>query len=154
MKYIYLLLTSILTFACSAGNSNYPSDFTAAYTTQNPLMKYELAISLKGNELSLAYMNEQNNTSGNGVYTVKDSEVNDIYKYFKSIGIVSMKAPEGEKMLDSPPETLEAAYDDKVNAISFGGLKNPPDNLVKVKNMIIDLASKYNKSFKKDMGME
>jgi hypothetical protein len=154
MKYIYLLLTSILAFACSAGNSNYPSDFTAAYATQSPLMVYELAISINGNELSLAYKNGQNNKSGNGVYTVKDPEVTEIYKYFKSINIVSMKTPEGEKMLDAPQETLKAAYDDKVNAIYFGGLKNPPDNLVKAKNMLIDLASKYNKSFKKDLGME
>ena len=117
-------------------------------------MDYELLINLNGNELKLTYQNGQNKTSGNGIYTIKDREANEIYKYLKSINFVSMKDPEGERMLDAAQQYIKGGYDDKSNGINFGGVKNPPDNIVKAKNMIVELASKYNKSFNKDMGIE
>ncbi len=104
--------------------------------------------------MNLSYKNEQNNTSGNGVYAVKKSESYEIYKYFKSINFSTMNPLQGDKILDAPQQNIKAIYDDKSNSIDFGTVKDLPENIIRAKKMIIDLASKYNQGFKKDLGLE
>jgi hypothetical protein len=154
MKLIIYTTFCFFLISCNSSKYDYPSDFSANYILKSELMRYELTINISGDVLTLNYKNEQDKRSGNGVYTIKDIEINNLYKYSKSISILTMKAPENERLLDAPQQSLKVTYGNQSNNIDFGSVKNPPENIVKLKAMIIDLAAIYNKSFKHDLGLD
>lgn len=153
MRYILFILIAFFA-CCNSSKVNNPSDFSSSYFSKSGLMNYELKIEVAEGNLKLNYRNGQNQKSGNAVYTLKDEEITELYKYLDKIGFLSMKSPEPEKILDAPQQTIEATYNSKSNKIDFGSVKTPPETMVTYKKMLFDLADKYNKTWKKDMGLE
>lgn len=152
IKYINFLV--FVFFAACTASSDIPSDFSLTFTSKSELMKWEVNISLNNESLKIVYKNSQNNSSGNWVYTVKQSDAEKIYKYMKSSGFIKTKVTVGEKVLDAPSQNLTGVYNAKSNSIDFGNIKEPPENLRNLKQMLFELSDKYNNNWRKESGME
>jgi hypothetical protein len=148
-KIIFLLLAVM--FGCSAV-SNIPSDFKASYISKSELTKWSLSIQIDEDVLKLSYLN--NGVVGSGSYSLTIEEERSIYEYMKSSGFLTMSQPEGEKITDMPSQQLSGTYSGKSNTIEFGTVKEPTVKLTTLKQMLIDLAGKHNKDFKKVMNFE
>ena len=153
MKYFNIYLIVALLYGCSS-SSDIPSDFSLVYKSENALMDWRLNITLNSESLILEYKNKQDNISGNNVYNITEREALKIYKYMKSSGFLNMKPPEGEKIVDMPTQNLSGKYGGKSNYIEFGTVKELPESLSTLKQMLFDLASRYNNSWEKDVGLE
>lgn len=149
----FLFIILFILFGCS-GSSQIPSDFSLSYSTKSELMKWEVNLSLSNESLKIDFKNSQGNTSGNSLYTIKDFEAEKIYKFMKSSGFIKTNITEGEKVLDAPTQNLTGVYSGKRNSVDFGNIKEPPDNISKLKQMLFELADKYNSNWRKDSGME
>jgi hypothetical protein len=151
MKKNILFLLMAVMFGCSAV-SNIPSDFKASYISKSELTKWSMSIQVDSDEMKLSYLN--NGVVGNGTYSLTNEETGKLYDYMKSSGFLSMSQPQGEKITDMPTQKLSGTYNSKSNSIEFGTVKEPPVALTTLKQMLIDLAGKHNKDFKKVMGYE
>jgi len=54
-----------------------------------------------------------------------------------------MKSPAPGVTLDASSVNVSAAYSGKSNEIDIGNMKEPDQNIVKLKNLILGLATKY-----------
>jgi len=150
-KFIFLVFAIIL--GCSS-SSDIPSDFSLSYSSRNALMNWEIKITIESKSLKLDYKNQQNGTSGNGVYDITESEAKTLYNYMKSSSFLSMSQPDGEKILDAPTQNITGKYGGKSNSIEFGTVKIPSETITTLKQILFDLSSKYNSKWKKDMNFE
>lgn len=155
MKYIYFMVLSMILFCCSTGSpTSYPSDFSVKYYMKNGLMKTDLTVEINGDKLKVRYENGQKNIKKNTDYNISEKEISEIYKYMKSTGFSTMLSPESEKIVDAPIQNITGIYDNKTNMINFGSVKSPPENITKLKKMLLELADKYDKSWRIDTDMQ
>ena len=153
---IFLSLSILwLLASCSSSKTNgVPKNFDVSYYSKSSLMQYELKIEINRKNLSLNYKNESKGLSGNYSYTIEDSESENLYNYLKSNNINSLKMPPSDKLLDAPIQTIKVSYNNKSNIIDFGTIKDPPEKIINLKNMLFELTSKYNKNWKKDLDFQ
>ena len=146
---LYIVLAVI--FGCSAAG-NIPSDFKVSYISKSELTKSNMSVQIDDDVLKLSYLN--NGVVGSGTYSLSNDEIIKLYDYMRASGFLSMVQPQGEQIVDMPQQQLSGKYSGKKNTIEFGTVKEPSATLTTLKQMLVDLAGKYNKSFKKVMGFE
>ncbi len=152
--FLSLSILWLLSSCSSSGTGGLSKDFDVSYYSKSSLMKYELKIEINRRSLILNYKNESKGLSENFSYNIEESESENLYNYLKSNNINSLKAPPPDRLLDAPVQLIKVKYNNKSNSINFGTVKDPPVKIINLKNTLFELASKYNKNWKKDLDLQ
>jgi len=140
---IIFFLTLLVIAGCNSAKNDLPSDFEVKYSMKNGLFRTQGSIEINQGTLYLSYVDSQKNLNLNESYTLTAGDAASIYKYMNSIDFINMKAPESGTTPDAPYMVINGAYSGKTNEISFGAAKVQPDELLKLKQKLFELSSKY-----------
>lgn len=152
--FLYLFILCLLASCSPSKTTGLSKNFDLSYYSKSSLIQYELKIEVNRKKLSLNYKNKRKGLSSNYSYDIEDSESENLYKYLKSNNMNSFKAPASDRLLDVPVQTIKVNYDNKSNTIDYGTVKDPPIEIINLKNMLFELTSKYNKNWKKDLDLQ
>ena len=147
------LIVFLCVLACSSSGVQRSSPtLLLRYSVKNALHNSETRIELVDDSLSVYH---KPGLPGDGVderFAIDTSERNRVSRLLRDIRFHDIPQPRQERMLDAPDESLTAVYDGRSSTISLGAVPHLPEEIVRLRTMLLDLATTHSARLKSALG--
>lgn len=132
-----------------------PTDFRVHFSSKSYLTRQDISITVTRDELHLRSATPGQAQPFEQTYKLRQSEeASEILTYLRSIDFLKMEPPAAERLRDAPDIRITASYDGSTRDMDIGKTSRLPESLVRLRTMILSLASKYNPGWLKEVGLE
>lgn len=122
------------------------------YVAKNALHNTETRIAVSGETLSFVYRSVRPKRDIQERFVPDTAEVESLHRYLNEIRLHDIQQPRVERMLDAPDEMITATYGGRTSSFSIGSVKNLPEEIVRLRKQIIDLAVNHSPAMKEALG--
>jgi hypothetical protein len=156
MKFLFtfLLLFCSVHPAFSSEGGEHPDDFTLKYFMRDSVTGSDMIMEIKDEKLKISYKNGVRNISKAKYYELEDDEVDKLYDFMVTEKFMDRESPEKGITQHMASQYISGTYDKRENVIIFGGAGEPPQYVLRLKYKLFDLATRYDKFWKRDMDIE
>lgn len=150
-----LRMIPLLSFLCLAGCSSSKTeqaDMVVTYVVKNALQNTETRIEVSGEALSLVYHSARPKRDIQERFVLDTAEVQGLRRYLTEIRLHDIQQPKVARMLDAPDEKITATYGGRTSSFSIGNVKDLPQEIVRLRKQIIDLAVNHSPAMKEALG--
>lgn len=148
---IILLILIISPAVYCAGEGEHPEDFTLTYYMKDTVSGSNLYMEIKKGKLEIDYINGTRKISKRKYYELDDEEMDKLYNYMVDEKFMDRESPEKGITQNVAAQYMAGGYSKRENVLIFSAAGDPPMYLLKLKYKFWDLASKYDKHWKRDM---
>jgi hypothetical protein len=156
MKYLLsiLFLASLTLASYSITGGEHPDDFNLKYYMRDTTTNSDMIMEIKDDKLKISYKNGVRNISKAKYYELEDEEIDKLYDYMVTEKFMERESPEKGITQHMATQYMAGVYGKRENVIIFGGAGEPPQYVLRLKYKLFDLATKYDKFWKRDMDIE
>lgn len=157
MKTLHIVLCFLLiVIGCASKHAaSSEEDFRITFSSKSYLTRHDISITITRDELHLRNATAGQAQPAEQTYKLRQGEdASEILTYLRSIDFLKMEQPAAERLRDAPDVRITASYDGSTRSIDLGKTPRLPDTLVRLRSMILSLASKYNPGWLKEVGLE
>ncbi len=131
------------------------ADFRVQFSSKSYLTRHDISITVTRDELHLRNATGGQAQPAEQTYKLLQPEdASEILTYLRSIDFSNMEQLAAERLRDAPDIRITASYDGTTRSIDLGKTTRLPDTLVRLRSMILSLASKYNPGWLEEVGLE